>query len=155
MHESANVSYPFEHFKEGNVISIGNLRVKVLHTPESMSLLVAEYTKTSDGIIFTGDTLLRSNVGRLDLDGTGTPEQLYDSVTVSGFCLDIRFMDLQLGDFGVHTILGILPTVEEKLRVIGYWFIDLFFNRDVTRPKTLTVKRPIEDRAKQTEVAFV
>lgn len=84
MHESANVSYPFEHLKEGNVISIGNPRVKVLHTPghtpESMSLLVAEYPKTSEGIIFTGDTLLRGNVGRLDLDGAGTPEQLYDSV---------------------------------------------------------------------------
>ncbi|HYT43999.1 MAG TPA: MBL fold metallo-hydrolase, partial [Methylomirabilota bacterium] len=84
MHESANVSYPFEDVKEGNVISIGNPRVKVLHTPghtpESMSLLVAEYPKTSDGIIFTGDTLLRGNVGRLDLDGAGTPEQLYDSV---------------------------------------------------------------------------
>ena len=84
MHESANVSYPFEHLKEGNVISIGNPRVKVLHTPghtpESMSLLVAEYPKTSEGIIFTGDTLLRGNVGRLDLDGAGTPEQLYESV---------------------------------------------------------------------------
>ena len=84
MHESANVSYSIEHLKEGNVISIGNPRVKVLHTPghtpESMSLLVAEYPKTSEGIIFTGDTLLRGNVGRLDLDGAGTPEQLYDSV---------------------------------------------------------------------------
>ncbi len=84
MHESANVSYLFEPIKEGSTISIGNPRVKVLHTPghtpESMSLLVAEYPKTSDGIIFTGDTLLRGNVGRLDLDGAGTPEQLYDSV---------------------------------------------------------------------------
>ena len=84
MHESSNVSYPFEPVKEGDTISIGNPRVKVLHTPghtpESISLLVAEYPKTPDGIIFTGDTLLRGNVGRLDLDGAGTPEQLYDSV---------------------------------------------------------------------------
>lgn len=51
--------------------------------------------------------------------------------------------------------LGNLPTVEKKLRVIVDWFIDLFFKRDVTRLKTLTVKRSIEDRAirtKQTEV---
>lgn len=84
MHESAKVSYPFEPVKEGDVISIGNPRVKVLntpgHTPESISLLIAEYPKTLEGIIFTGDTLLRGNVGRLDLDGAGTPEQLYDSV---------------------------------------------------------------------------
>ena len=50
--------------------------------------------------------------------------------------------------------LGNLPTVEKKLRVIVDWFIDLFFKRDVTRLKTLTVKRSIEDRAtKQTEAS--
>ena len=47
--------------------------------------------------------------------------------------------------------LGNLPTVEKKLRVIVDWFIDLFFKRDVTRLKTLTVKRSIEDRAMQTK----
>jgi NADH:ubiquinone reductase (H+-translocating) len=47
--------------------------------------------------------------------------------------------------------LGNLPTVEKKLRVIVDWFIDLFFKRDVTRLKTLTVKRSIEDRAIQTK----
>jgi NADH:quinone reductase (non-electrogenic) len=50
--------------------------------------------------------------------------------------------------------LGNLPTVEKKLRVIVDWFIDLFFKRDVTRLKTLTVKRSIEDRTtKQTEAS--
>jgi NADH:ubiquinone reductase (H+-translocating) len=48
--------------------------------------------------------------------------------------------------------LGNLPTLEKKLRVSVDWFIDLFFKRDVTRLKTLTAKRSIEDRAKQTEV---
>jgi NADH:ubiquinone reductase (H+-translocating) len=48
--------------------------------------------------------------------------------------------------------LGNLPTVEKKLRVMVDWFIDLFFKRDVTRLKTLTVERSIEVRAKQTEV---
>ena len=47
--------------------------------------------------------------------------------------------------------LGNLPTVEKKLRVSVDWFIDLFFKRDVTRLKTLTVKRSIEDRAIQTK----
>jgi NADH:ubiquinone reductase (H+-translocating) len=48
--------------------------------------------------------------------------------------------------------LGNLPTLEKKLRVSVDWFIDLFFKRDVTRLKTSTAKRSIEDRAKQTEV---
>ena len=48
--------------------------------------------------------------------------------------------------------LGNLPTLEKKLRVAVDWFIDLFFKRDVTRLKTLTAKRSVEDRVKQTEV---
>ena len=48
--------------------------------------------------------------------------------------------------------LGNLPTLEKKLRVAVDWFIDLFFKRDVTMLKTVTAKRSIEDRAKQTEV---
>jgi NADH dehydrogenase len=48
--------------------------------------------------------------------------------------------------------LGNLPTLEKKLRVSVDWFIDLFFKRDVTRLKTLTVERSIEDRVKQREV---
>src|SRR5215467_9532551 len=48
--------------------------------------------------------------------------------------------------------LGNLPTLEKKLRVAVDWFIDLFFKRDVTRLKTLTVERSIEDRPKQREV---
>src|SRR5215831_12305960 len=48
--------------------------------------------------------------------------------------------------------LGNLPTLEKKLRVSVDWFIDLFFKRDVTRLKTPTVERSIEDRAKEREV---
>src|SRR5215469_10574598 len=48
--------------------------------------------------------------------------------------------------------LGNLPTLEKKLRVAVDWFIDLFFKRDVTRLRTLTVERSIEDLAKQREV---
>jgi glyoxylase-like metal-dependent hydrolase (beta-lactamase superfamily II) len=84
MHESAKVNYPFEPLKDGDVIPIGNPRIRVLHTPghmpESMSLVVAEYPKNSEGLVFTGDTLFRGNVGRSDLEGAGTSEQLYDSI---------------------------------------------------------------------------
>jgi hydroxyacylglutathione hydrolase len=84
MHESAKVNYPFQALKDGDMIPIGNPRIRVMHTPghtpESISLVVAEYHKNSEGLVFTGDTLLRGNVGRLDLDGAGTSEQLYESI---------------------------------------------------------------------------
>jgi len=84
MHKSAEIDYDFESVKDGDIIQIGNPRVRILHTPghtpESVSLLFAEYPKTSESIIFTGDTLFRGNVGRLDLEGAGTAGQLFDSI---------------------------------------------------------------------------
>jgi hydroxyacylglutathione hydrolase len=84
MHESANVKYDYKPLKDKGVLAIRNPQVKILHTPghtpESMSLLFTEYPKTPESILFTGDTLFRGNVGRLDLEGAGTPEQLYESV---------------------------------------------------------------------------
>jgi NADH:quinone reductase (non-electrogenic) len=47
--------------------------------------------------------------------------------------------------------LGILPTVEKRLRVVVDWLIDLFSKRDVTRIKTLKVNRLIEDPTIQAE----
>jgi hydroxyacylglutathione hydrolase len=69
MHESAKVNYNFEPLKDGDILAIGNPKVKVIHTPgdtpESMSLLFAEYPKTTESIVLTGDTLFRGNVSLL------------------------------------------------------------------------------------------
>jgi len=52
--------------KDGEIISLGQLRLKVIHTPGhtrgSICLLV-------DRRLFTGDTLLRNTIGRADLPG--------------------------------------------------------------------------------------
>lgn len=51
---------------EGDVVSIGSLSVKVLHTPGhsrgSVTLMVGD-------VLFTGDTLFRGSMGRTDLPG--------------------------------------------------------------------------------------
>ena len=53
-------------FKNGEIISLGKLRLKVIHTPGhtkgSICLLV-------DKKLFTGDTLMRNSIGRTDLPG--------------------------------------------------------------------------------------
>lgn len=55
--------------KDGEIISLGNLKIKVIHTPGhtrgSISLLV-------NNTLFTGDTLLRNSVGRADLPGASS-----------------------------------------------------------------------------------
>jgi len=59
--------------KEGDVIQIERLSLKVLHTPGhspgSISIL-------GDGVVFTGDTLFVGGVGRTDLPGGSWPLML-------------------------------------------------------------------------------
>ena len=55
--------------KDGEIISLGNLQIKIIHTPGhtrgSICLLV-------DNGLFTGDTLLRNSIGRADLPGASS-----------------------------------------------------------------------------------
>ena len=61
---------------DGEMLAVGKLRVRVLHTPghtrDSMCLCVEDR-------VFTGDTLLIGATGRTDLP-SGDPEALYDSL---------------------------------------------------------------------------
>src|SRR3989338_8052236 len=62
--------------EEGDIIEIGDLKLKVLHTPGhtpgSISLL-------GNGFVFTGDTLFMGGVGRTDFP-YGSEEKLIDSI---------------------------------------------------------------------------
>jgi len=74
LHESANVAFPFESLRDGQVIELGNVRVKVLHTPghtpESICLVVTDLRRGPDPwFVLTGDTLFVGSVGRPDLPG--------------------------------------------------------------------------------------
>jgi len=62
--------------EDGDVISVGELKIKVMHTPghspDAISLLVEDK-------ILTGDTLFIGECGRTDLLG-GSSEELYNSL---------------------------------------------------------------------------
>ena len=87
---NASTDYDIHVAKDGEELSIGSLRFKVLHTPghtlESTTYLLRN-TKGEDYAIFTGDTLFLGDVGRPDLaikQGSITKEDLagmlYDSL---------------------------------------------------------------------------
>lgn len=61
--------YPHQGFDEGDVIELGELKLKALHTPghspDSISIVAEEEGK--DIAVFTGDTLFIGDVGRPDL----------------------------------------------------------------------------------------
>lgn len=85
LHKSAELGFEFEPLKDNKSLDLGNLRVKVLftpgHTPESISLLYIDRTRSkSPWAVLTGDTLFVGDVGRLDLVGAGTPDQMHKSI---------------------------------------------------------------------------
>jgi len=53
--------------KEGDVIQVGNVRLKVIHTPGHSAGGMSLYL---DGRVFTGDTLFVGSVGRTDFPGS-------------------------------------------------------------------------------------
>jgi hydroxyacylglutathione hydrolase len=67
---------PDRLLKDGDLIEIGDLKFEVLHTPGhtpgGISLL-------GDGVVFSGDTLFNSGIGRTDLSG-GDYGKLMDSI---------------------------------------------------------------------------
>ena len=69
--------------KDGDEISIGEIKIKVFYTPGHTNGDVSYYV---DGKVFTGDALLIRGCGRTDFQ-EGSPEKLYKSVTEKLFTL--------------------------------------------------------------------
>lgn len=61
--------YPHQAFDEGNVLELGDIKLKALHTPghspDGISIVLEHEGK--DKAVFTGDTLFVGDVGRPDL----------------------------------------------------------------------------------------
>lgn len=83
MHEKSPVRKDIA-VKDGDIIEVGSLKVKVIHTPghcpDHICLLV-------DGKLLTGDTLFVGECGRTDLAG-GNPSDMYVSLVKKILTLD-------------------------------------------------------------------
>lgn len=86
---NANPSFDFHQAKDGEVFELGDIKIKVLHTPghtmESTTYLLID-PAGKEHAIFSGDTLFIGDVGRPDLAQKGSLTQddlagyLYDSL---------------------------------------------------------------------------
>jgi len=82
MHETAPVSFAYTPVRDGDLVDMGNVSVRILHTPghapEHISLLVGDATRAAGEpwFVCTGDTLFVGDVGRPDLGGSGAIKQL-------------------------------------------------------------------------------
>lgn len=63
-------------FKDGDVLEVGDLSFKVMHTPGHT---MGSCCFICENAIFSGDTLFRMGMGRTDLP-TGNPQKLYNSL---------------------------------------------------------------------------
>ena len=59
--------------KEGDTITVGKLKFKVLHTPGHT---IGGISLLGDGVVFTGDTLFNFSVGRADFPGSDYNQEL-------------------------------------------------------------------------------
>ena len=74
IHENADIKYDAKKLKGGETFTLGNAYIRVLHTPghtpNSISLLVSDLTRSSEPeMILTGDLLFVGDAGRPDLIG--------------------------------------------------------------------------------------
>lgn len=84
LHESAMVTYPFRGLRDGEELPLGQLRLRVMHTPghrpELISILVINPARSPEpSMVLTGDSLLVGDVGRPDFGGGDAAAQ-HDSV---------------------------------------------------------------------------
>ncbi|MFN8536089.1 MAG: MBL fold metallo-hydrolase, partial [Thermomicrobiales bacterium] len=74
LHEFAVVTYPFLPLQDNMELTLGQLRLRVLHThghrPELISLLIGNPARSPEpALVLTGDSLLVGDVGRPDFGG--------------------------------------------------------------------------------------
>jgi glyoxylase-like metal-dependent hydrolase (beta-lactamase superfamily II)/rhodanese-related sulfurtransferase len=79
--EDAHATFPHTAIKDGDTLQFGNARFAFLHTPghtiEGICAVLTDLASPSaPRAVFTGDTLFVGDVGRPDLSGDYTPQEL-------------------------------------------------------------------------------
>lgn len=89
VHEDSGAEYVHKSLRHDDVIELGNIRLRALHTPghtpESITLLISDTTRAEEPwLALTGDTLFVGDIGRPDLVGAeaarGLANNMYDSL---------------------------------------------------------------------------
>jgi hydroxyacylglutathione hydrolase len=74
LHEASGAEFEHKPLHDVEVIALGNVRLKIVHTPghtpESITLLISDTTRADEPwLALTGDTLFVGDIGRPDLVG--------------------------------------------------------------------------------------
>jgi rhodanese-related sulfurtransferase len=137
MHRLAPAPHADLRLDDGDMLAVGNLRLKALHTPghtrDSMCLVM-------DDRVFTGDTLLIGGTGRTDLP-TGDPHALYESLFDKLLKLPAETVVFPAHDYKNlgSTTIGAEIESNPRLQKTGRAeFVDMMEKLDLAAPTHLT-----------------
>src|SRR5216110_4049243 len=93
LHRSSPAVFEHERVEDGEVLRVGSVELKILHTPghtpDSMSILVTDKSRGDEPwFVLTGDALFVGSVGRPDLGGARAADDIYESLTRVLLALD-------------------------------------------------------------------
>lgn len=133
MHRRAPAPHVDIHVEDGQSIPIGNLRLRVFHTPghapDGISLYTTNY-------LFTGDTLFIHGTGRTDFAG-GDPGEQYDAITQKLFSLPDETLVYPAHDYRGHTHSTVGEEKRTNPRVVGrtrQQYVELMNNLGLALP---------------------
>jgi len=139
------------HLNEGDVLTVGGLRIQVLatpgHTDDSQSFVVEDR-------VFTGDCLLIRSAGRTDFQN-GNAGQLYDSITQVLFKLPDETWVYPGHDYKGHHVSTIGEERQFNARVAGRnrdAFVTLMTSLKLEPPKNLDIAVPANRACGQRQV---
>ncbi len=96
LHEASAAEFAHQPLQAGDVLQLGRVQLKILHTPghtpESITLLATEHAGDTE-LAFTGDTLFAGDVGRPDLVGAEAARGLAAAMHASLFDQLLRLPD--------------------------------------------------------------
>ena len=142
------------HLEDGEEFSVGDLIVRVLHTPghtpDGMSLVV-------EGHVLTGDTLFIGGCGRTDFAGGDAGAQ-YDSVTQKLFTLPDETVVHPGHDYRGNTTSTIDAEKRTNPRLANRTrpdFVDLMNNLNLSPPQNIQeVLQPNQSALGRDEISF-
>jgi len=136
LHESTKAQCVSVRKKDGETVSFGPYKIKVIHTPGHTPCHAAYYI---DDRVFTGDALFINGCGRTDFQG-GSAEQLWDSVVNKLFTLPPETLIYPGHDYNEKHVSTIQKEKESNTRFAGKSkeeFVDFMNHLDLPDPKLI------------------
>ncbi len=141
MSSNAAVSTISRRLRDGDIISVGEIEIKVLDTPGHTDDSLCFYI---DDMVFTGDTLFIRGNGRSDFQN-GNAGELFDSITQKLFTLPGETVVWPGHDYKGEHISTIKKEKKHNPRVSGKSrneFIEIMDDLDLPNPQLMDVAVP-------------